>query len=176
MDPDAHTNDSGSLWRQTLDAQREEATGFGGVLLLFAIGRVLAPFVTGATLLKLLPIFLNPQIWNALASPESPAYHPLWMPAILFETVGTVLLLVTSMVMLPLFFMRKKILPPVVIAYLVLVVVYLWIDFVLVGFIPAARAHRGVGTAVQLAFYSMVSAAWIVYFLVADRVKNTFTR
>jgi hypothetical protein len=72
--------------------------------------------------------------------------------------------------------MRKKILPPVVMTYLALVVGYLWIDLILVGFIPSARAHRGAGTAIQLGFYSIVSIVWIVYFLVADRVKNTFTR
>lgn len=180
MDSEAQTNESAakpaSLWRLSLDAQREEETGFGEVLLLFAIGRVLAPFIIGATLWKLVGVFTNPGVWNALANPDSPAYHPLWMPTILFETTGIGLQLIVSLVILPLFFMRKRILPKVVIAYLAFVIAYISIDFILVGLIPAARAHRGAGTIIQLGFYTIVSAVWIVYFLMADRVKNTFTK
>ena len=165
-----------SLWRQSLDAQREEETGFGGALLLFAIGRVLAPFLIGVATWKLTRIFTSPGVWNALSNPDSPAYHPLWMPTILFETTGNALQLILSLVILWLFFTRQRTLPVVVIAYLAFVIAYIWIDFILAGLIPAARAHRGPGAIVQLIFYTVVSAIWMVYFFIADRVANTFTR
>ncbi len=165
-----------SLWRQTLDAQREEETGFGGVLLLFAIGRVLAPLLIGFALWKNIELFTRPQIWGALTRPESPAYHPFWLPVILFETAGGGLQLIASFVILWLFFGRKRALPLVVIAYLAFSAFYIWADYIFAGFIPAVRAARGVGAVTQLIFYTVISLVWITYFVLADRVKNTFVR
>lgn len=164
------------LWRQTLDAAREEKTGFGGPLLLVAIGFAIAPFRTGWDLWQTLAVFLDREAWQTLTDRSSDVYHPLWVPLLTYELIGGIVIFISTLVLAFLFFSRRAILPPAVIAYLIFLAAFNWGDFFLIRKIALVQELSG-ETGLRAAFASTISACiWVPYFLLSDRVKNTFVR
>lgn len=62
-----------------------EPKGIRDWLLIPAIGLLISPFVLIVQLQELMRSVFAPGVWAALTSPESPAYHPLWAPLLIFE-------------------------------------------------------------------------------------------
>lgn len=69
----------------TMGTKSTGPKGIGGWLLLPAVGLVLTPFRMGVQFYRDLLPSLTPEIWHALTSPGSSAYHPLWGPLIICE-------------------------------------------------------------------------------------------
>lgn len=175
-EPQAPDSAGTSLWRQAQGAAREEKTGFGGPLLLVAIGCVLGPIRAGWGLWQNAAVYIDPEVWNALTDPESEMYHRLWVPVFTYEIVGSTFFFVGSVVLAWLFFTKRRILPPALIAFLLFGAAFDWGDYWLTGMIPFV-AESGEGPGMRDAIGSTISAAiWCPYFLISERVKNTFVR
>ncbi len=147
--------------------------GIGGWLILPAIGLVLLPVrLVKVLLADLLPAFA-PETIDALTNPSSPAYHPLYVPMVLFEVVVNCALLVFALFVLVRFFQKKRSVPRLMI---VLYTVTLVIPLVDAGLVAAAGLP-GVdwGTQVRETGRSLVVVwIWVPYFLTSKRVRNTF--
>jgi hypothetical protein len=176
---------------QRLEAGRQmaarpgESAGLGGWLVLPIIGLFIACIGSIASIfLEVLPYWAN---WTALTSVGSGGYHPLMGPYIGFRTFVVAAMIVGPLFLLILIFMKKRILPQVIIYFYVFALFATLIDFVaLVAFLQDVLIRRGF--AVEAAAWvqqGMVTAIvqgvvicgiWIPYFLYSKRVRNTFVR
>lgn len=148
--------------------------GIGGWLILPLLGLILTPFRIGfQTANDVLPA-LQPATWNALTTPGSKAYHPLWAPAIVFELAANSLLILFSLVLLWLFFRKSRRTPMLMIVWLLAIIAAQAIDLVFVNQIPAVAALPDTEGIRNLARSAGGAAIWVPYFLVSRRVKNTF--
>jgi len=148
--------------------------GLGGWLILIGIGLVVSIVqLVNALATTYFPIFTQGQ-WQALTTPGSPNYHPLWAPALLLEVLGNLLFFAMATTLLVMYFCKSRWFPRIFIAYILSNFVFVTLDHFLSQAIPAVAAQGSSDTAVQI-FRSFLSAAiWAPYMLVSTRVKNTF--
>ena len=151
-----------------------EPRGLGGWLILVAIGLVLTAGSSFVHLFRtFLPIFTGGQ-WEVLTTKGSPAYHPLWAPVLLFEATANALIGIAAVAGLVLFFRKSAMFPTFMIGLYLFAAMYLLIDLVAAGRIPAAASSDDSSGARDL-FRSLVACAiWIPYMRKSVRVRNTF--
>jgi hypothetical protein len=111
-------------------------SGLAGWLWLPLIGLVVSPFRIGKLLVESAPT-LTVQGWSALTAPSSSAYHGLWAPVLLLETVMNLALCGGSLLVLLLMLRRRSNAPRVYIGLLALGCVTVLFDAVVSQIIPA---------------------------------------
>ena len=153
--------------------------GLGGWLILPIIGLFITPLFVGATVVNnVLPSF-KPEVWSVLTTPGTEAYHPLWAPLIIFETIANVILIIGAIVLLVLLFQKKKIFPKLMIGLYLFNVLVVGVDFLaLASFItetfPEIAKEVTADATRNLTSGVVAAAIWVPYFFVSERVKNTF--
>ena len=150
--------------------------GIGGWLILPLIGLFIVPIRISLLVLKdLVPIFTEGH-WNVLTTPGSGAYHPLWAPLLIFECAGNAIFIIFSIVLLVFFFPKSRLLPKLIIFYLVLNLLFVAGDFFLADLIPAVAEQSNPHSAKELGRAIIGAMIWVPYFLFSKRVKQTFVR
>jgi hypothetical protein len=154
-------------------AGESSLAGLRGWLILVGFGLCIAPLRLLAMMAVNAAAF-QPRVWTVLTTPGTEAYHPLWAPIIIGETVANLLLIGLSLVNLYLFFRKRRTFPRMAITFLVLGVAITALDLVAAQAIPMAKvAPKDVAALGQ----SVIGAAiWIPYFLRSRRVRDTFVR
>jgi hypothetical protein len=147
--------------------------GLRGWLIFVAIGLCIQPLILVKTLADNLGAF-KPETWQALTTPGSRAYHPLWAPLLVAEVAVNVGLLLGSGLLLYLFFTKKRIFPKAVIAFMVANLGVVLGDQAGASAIPQARAQIGPNEYRQIGRAVVAAAIWIPYFLRSKRVHATF--
>jgi Protein of unknown function (DUF2569) len=156
--------------------QNQRATsGIGGWLVLVAIGVCLTPLRIGAEIVQGVRS-LEPSAWRVVTTPGSPAYHPLFGPLIVGEMVANVGLLVWAVVLLYLFFTKRRAFPRSMIAFLIVRVAIQMADIFVARSIPVAAASIGPRVYGSLVGNLLVVFVWVPYFLKSRRVAATFLR
>ena len=156
-------------------ATGNEPKGIGGWLLLPAVGLIIMPFSLAYQFHQDILPALAPETWNTLTNTGSPAYHPLWGVAIVFEVVANVGLFCFTLWLLVLFFKKSKKIPKLVIIWLLATAVVQIFDLLLTRQIPLIASHPVSMDTVKNIGRSIVGIAiWVPYFLRSRRVKNTF--
>ena len=150
-----------------------EPKGIGGWLILPSIGLLISPFVLIVQIMGLMRSVFAPGVWAALTSPESPAYHPLWAPALIFEMSWNVGYLLFFLWVGWKFFAKKREAPKLFIIALAVVPVSQTVDLGLTMLIPAAATDLK-GSYFDLAKSTVQAVIWISYFRLSERVQNTF--
>jgi len=150
-------------------------SGIGGWLILIAIGLCLTPIRIGAEIVQGVRS-LQPLAWRAVTTPGSPAYHPLFGPLIIGEMVANVVLLVWALVLLYLFFTKRRAFPRAMIAFLIVRVAIQMADIFVASSIPVAAGSIGPRVYGSLAGNLLVVLVWVPYFLKSRRVAATFVR
>jgi hypothetical protein len=153
-----------------------EPEGLGGWLIVVAVGLVGSlAFMAMQFARDLLPIFFDER-WSMLTSPSSDAYHPLWAPLLVFETVMSLGFFVVSVVALVLFFRRSPRFPRIMIAYYAATLLFVAADLGLSSLLPgmAAQIWNDPQAGRQLGQSVMTCAIWIPYMRRSRRVHNTF--
>jgi hypothetical protein len=155
----------------------EGPSGIGGWLILIAIGRILSPLIILATILNTyLPVILSDKL-NMLSRPGSINYSELWKPTIFFEFGYNIIVLILGVVLLFLFFGRKRIFPKAYIGLVIFSIIFSTIDVILMAKIQSSISINVNTNATNQIIRQIVTAAiWIPYFLKSVRVKNTFVR
>ena len=150
--------------------------GIGGWLILVAIGLVASPVLMVVNLTQdVLPAFAG-GAWDKLTTAGSPHYHPLWAPLLITEVSCTTLFILFSLVILVLFFMKKRTLPLLVIIFLLANLAFAIADYLLSMRIPLVASMPDESTPTQILRQAISCALWIPYFLRSKRVKNTFVK
>ena len=148
-------------------------SGIGGWLILVAIGLFLTPIRIGAEIVQGVRS-LQPVAWRVVTTPGSPAYHPLFGPLIVGELVANVVLLAWALVLLYLFFTKRRAFPRAMIAFLIVRVAIQMGDIFVATSIPVAAASIGPRVYGSLAGNLLVVSVWVPYFLKSRRVAATF--
>jgi hypothetical protein len=150
--------------------------GIRGWLILGLIGLFISPIRISISVFRdLIPIFTE-RHWNVLTTPGSGAYHPLWAPLIITECVGNAVFIIFSIVLLVFFFRKSKLLPNLIISYLILNLLFVAGDFFIADMIPAVAKQSNLQAAEELARAIIGAVIWVPYFFVSKRVKQTFVR
>jgi hypothetical protein len=150
-------------------------SGIGGWLILIAVGLCLTPIRIGAEIVQGVRS-LQPLAWRAVTTPGSPAYHPLFGPLIIGEMVANAALLGWALVLLYLFFTKRRAFPRAMIAFLIVRVVIQMADIFVASSIPVAAGSLGPRVYGSLAGNLLVVLVWVPYFLKSRRVAATFVR
>lgn len=148
----------------------------GGWLVLLAIGLVLTPIRFLVIMGKdFLPLFLSGG-WSVLTTPGTAAYHPLWAPVLIFEFGGNAVLLGFSVLVAVCFFQKRRILPRLMIAFLLLNLLLVAADYFVADLLPPVASQKDAEAMKELARALIACVAWVPYFVVSKRVKGTFVR
>jgi hypothetical protein len=150
-------------------------SGIGGWLILVAIGLCLTPIRIGAEIVQGVRS-LQPVAWRVVTTPGSPAYHPLFGPLIVGELVANVALLAWALVLLYLFFTKRRAFPRAMITFLIVRVIIQVADIFVASSIPLAAGSIGPRVYGSLAGNLLVVSVWVPYFLKSRRVAATFVR
>jgi hypothetical protein len=148
--------------------------GLGGWLILLGIGLVGTPFVRIALLVKSGSAY-SAASWRTITDPAN-GYDPMLSPILLFELFFQLTLIVFSLLLVLLYFRKKRIFPSVLIAYLLFQFVVLTVDQVLVGTLSgkAVTTHRGPPAAPAMAQSLFPLILWGLYVAKSKRVRMTF--
>ncbi len=151
-------------------------SGLGGWLVLTQIGLYITLLILIFQIFNVNLPALAPDVWGILTSTDSPVYHPLWGPIIIFELVYNVLFFVFCIFILVMFYSKKAMLPRLMIIFYGMSLFIAILDVVLVYQIPFTREFEDGSSYKDIIRGIFTCAIWIPYFLKSERVKNTFIR
>lgn len=150
--------------------------GLGGWLVLVGFGCVLRPFVIAAQFGTLFPTYFNSVLWSQLTNPESGTYRPHYGLLLGSEMCANLLMFAASLLLILLFFQKKRLYPKIAVGLLAFQLVVVIADTWAAGVINPV-SDSSTGSNLQDAIRMAINAAiWIPYHLVSQRVKATFTR
>jgi len=153
---------------------KEEPRGIGGWLVLPILGLIVTLIYGLVTIVRdVLPAF-GRDVWPILTTPGSAAYHPLWAPALIFETVINIAFVVIPIVLLVIMKNKSRRLPKLMIVWYLGVLLAQIIDLVLLSQIPMVASQTDSNDFRDLIRTVVTCLIWIPYFLISKRVKNTF--
>jgi hypothetical protein len=147
--------------------------GIGGWLVLPAIGVVVQPIRVLVDFIGLLPSYAT-GTWANLTTAGSAAYHPLWAPLLLFELGANLALIVFTVLLVVLFFQKRRSAPHVFIGVVAGSVVVQLADLWFANALPVVAAQMNAKDWSELARGVINAVIWGTYFLVSRRVKSTF--
>jgi ABC-type transport system involved in multi-copper enzyme maturation permease subunit len=104
----------------------------------------------------------------------SPSYHWLGAPLLVGEVFTGIIFLGWSLLLIYLFFSKKKSFPGSAIFFMVVSLVLVVIDLVIALMIPALRQVSGTGEMAAIVPGLISAAIWIPYFSKSKRVHATF--
>lgn len=153
-----------------------ELRGIGGWLILVAIGIVITPFQILKDIGEEAAALYANGTYELLTNPESSAYSPFWEPYIRAETFINGITLLASIVLIFIFFAKKRFFPKLYIIFLVVSAVLLVMGTLILKLSfpeidvfdsETTRAFVRAGVSVGI---------WVPYLLVSKRVKATFVK
>lgn len=153
----------------------QNLSGLGGWLILVGIGLVLKPVFVIASIGRSLGNF-SLWKWHGLTEPGGVSYNPLWGPVLTFELLGQISLALLTLILLVLFFQKRRIFPRWFIGLMILNAVFVFADMLGVHFLGySTDASMAIRTR-NITNVIFGCGIWIPYMLVSKRVKATFVR
>jgi hypothetical protein len=154
--------------------QQKSLKGIRGWLILPLLGLILSPLrLIYMIYEEMWPIFSS-DYWEALTSPTSESYHPLWWSVLIFEVAGNLTIFLLLLAALLSFLKKSRKAPKLVILWYLLAFVFAAADTYFRGYIPGATEQNDTILSSELWRTGITAAIWIPYFLVSKRVKATF--
>ncbi|HEU5397424.1 MAG TPA: DUF3857 domain-containing protein [Verrucomicrobiae bacterium] len=153
----------------------ENLNGLGGWLILVGLGLIISPI---RILIQVGRASQNFSLWrwHGLTQPGGVSYNPLWAPLLTFELLGQITLIIVALMLLVLFFQRRRVFPRWFIALQLLNALFVLGDMVGVHFLGISSAATMAIRTRNIASVLVGCSIWIPYMLVSQRVKATFVR
>lgn len=152
----------------------EGPEGLGGWLILPILGQFATPIACIVSIIQTIAFF-EPETWQSLTTHGGDAYHPLWIPLIVFETIYNLGFLALSIYLLIKVFKKSAEAPRLFIIFYALNLAMQAIDTGL--FVGIAQTYPELidpETYKDLGRAVVTCLIWIPYFRKSVRVKNTF--
>lgn len=154
---------------------RSQLDGLGGWLVVVALGLIFRPLMFVGACVQLGPSIFPLDVWRNLTLSGNAAYHPLWMPILLFEMTYNIVAAVFSVLLLVLFFQKRQAWPRCFIGFMIFMLCGVVVDQMLAANIPALVKTQSDSTK-DLTKIFFAAAIWIPYTLRSERVRATFRR
>ncbi len=151
-----------------------EPRGLGGWLILVAIGLTIAPLLLALELIQVNIQIFTAGYWSVLTDPSSEAYHPLWAPLFVFESIGNLVLIAVAAAGMVLFFRRSSAFPKLMVSYYLGGLGFIALDLLASNFILAVAAIDDVASLGAVIQSITICVIWIPYMYRSRRVRNTF--
>ena len=146
--------------------------GISGWLILVAVGLCVSAIHLTDNLFQMTKTF--DAAWRVLTTPDSPSYHWLGAPLLVGEVLTGIIFLGWSLLLIYLFFSKKKSFPRSVIFFMVVSSLVVLIDVVTALMIPALGRVSGEVAMTAIVPVLISAAIWIPYFSKSKRVHATF--
>lgn len=150
--------------------------GLGGWLVLVGFGLCTGPFAMLVTIIGSWDSYFSQATWQAVAMPQGASYHPVYAPLLMFELLGNIIVLVSNLLLVALFFSQRRVFPRTYIVFLCGNAIYLVADAVLGNFIPEIASKPDPAAARDIARAIVGATIWSSYMLKSERVKATFVK
>ncbi|HEX5221718.1 MAG TPA: DUF3857 domain-containing protein [Verrucomicrobiae bacterium] len=155
----------------------QRLTGLGGWLFLVGLGLCLNPFIRLVTIGQNWEGYFSIHVWQSVAMPQGDSYHPLYAPMLVYELLGNAGLFVLNLLVLCLFFSRRRAFPRTYIVFIISSALFLLLDEVGSAQISTLQASDAgkvdYAQASRAVIYSLV---WSAYMLKSRRVRLTFVK
>ena len=158
------------------NAPQNEKRRLGGWLILVGLGVVFSPVRLLMTTLPAYQPLLQSDVWSALTSEDSPAYHPLWGPLLVGEITVNLGIFLASLYLIYLFFTRHWLFPSFYIGIVLTSLVFIPADAWLVSIVLQEQPMFDANTTRELVRTLIGALIWIPYMLMSERVKTTFVK
>ncbi|MNB78759.1 hypothetical protein D3C75_254670 [compost metagenome] len=157
--------------------QRTGPYGFGGWLILFALGMIRQLYLHITSVYNNY-ITLRMADFQLLVDSSNDYYSPLWLPTVYFETIIEALIAVFIIIMVFMCIKHRKQFKYLAIAVIIISAVFTYLDLALVlritnGF--ADEVFQGTNIYEGVLKSTLYAVVWLPYFLLSKRVKNTYT-
>jgi hypothetical protein len=162
--------------RASLGLPEKKLEGLGGWLVLVGLGIVISPLRIIGTIFPLYSKMLSNGSWEALTTPGTEAYNPLWAPILYGEMTINGGLLLAWIFIAVLFFSKKKVFPKCYIGILLFTLIFVFIDVLAIASVLPNEPVFDVETTRNLSSSLIACVIWVPYMLVSKRVKATFVR
>ena len=157
-----------------MENEKEIKKGLGGWLIIVGISLILSPFVLIFKCYSVFtPIFADNTI-QVLTDQNSPSYHPFWGPYLYGELIFNLLLVIGSIYLIFLFFKKMSYFPKYFIIFVVLNLLFLFIDAILIKIVLPNEVIFDVETLKEIIRQFIYASIWIPYMIFSKRVKVTF--
>jgi hypothetical protein len=154
--------------------KEKELKGIGGWLILVAISVVLSPIRILVDFVPLYYPLFTEGIWEALITPTSEVYNPLWAPLLIGEIVFNSLMFLASFYLIYLFFSKHYLFVKTFITLIVISLIFIPLDSWFVTLILPQEPVFDLDTTREFARIAIFAIIWIPYMLISKRVKATF--
>jgi len=95
---------------------------------------------------------------------------------LMFEIGGNTALLGFSVLVAVFFFQKRKLLPRLMIAFLLVNFLLVAADYFVADLLPSVASQKDPEATMELARALIAGVIWVPYFVVSKRVKRTFVR
>lgn len=153
---------------------KEELNGLGGWLVLVGVGVVLSPIVSLFILVPTYSEIFIDGTWAELSTKDSGAYNPYLSSLIMGEIFFNCIILMTSVYLIYLFFIKHYLFPKVYICLITATLIFIPLDAYLVSAILPDISMFDPETTKEFMRSGIAAIIWIPYMLVSKRVKATF--
>ena len=158
-----------------MPTEEKKLEGLGGWLIWVGIGLVLTPIVM---LTEIVPVYqgmAQDGSWTAIMSGEVDSRYPGFKATLLFEAAANAMLFAAYLVLIALFFMKKRLFPKLYIFTLAVNVLFLIGDnYLWSRILPPELAPDNSDDIKEIAKMMIRACIWIPYMLISKRVKATF--
>ncbi len=148
--------------------------GLRGWLVLVGIGAVIAPIRLLVIFIPLYQPMFTDGTWEALTTPGSEAYNPLWGPLLIGEIIYNSVMVAVSVYLIYLFFSKSYLFPKFYIGIVIVSLIFIPFDAWLVSFVLPDEPMFDVETTKEFMRVVVGGLIWVPYMLVSKRVKATF--
>ncbi|HSE20784.1 MAG TPA: DUF2569 domain-containing protein [Pyrinomonadaceae bacterium] len=161
---------------EPVDGTRPQSPRIAGFLIVVAIGLVIS-FLKNLESFGWSLIPFRGQVWERLTTTGTIAYHPYWKPVLLFGVLSSSAILLITVLALFLFFRKQRLFPKVIVAGIPMIFLLMLVGYYLQGLVPAIAATPDYEKQKHVLMLKFIALhVWLPYFLVSNRVKQTFVR
>jgi hypothetical protein len=148
--------------------------GLNGWLTLVGIGIVFGPIRLTLYILETYKQIFRDGAWEAMTTPGTEFYHPMWGPFFIFEFTLNGLFVVGGVVLLILFLRHSRIFPGLFVSLTVANFGFILVDAWLSSYIVPDEPMFDEEMTRELVRSLLACAVWIPYMFFSKRVRNTF--
>ena len=153
---------------------QEPVRGLAGWLILVGLGLVLSPIIITFRLVDLYSGVFGSGAWPLLTTPGAVAYNPYWKSLVLGELLANFTLAMASIILMVLFFRRKRQFPMLYVGFVLCGLLFLVVDAFALGLVMPQQPAFDADTVQNLVRPTLHALIWIPYMFVSRRVRATF--